>query len=107
MRDIRESDWKRLRDLQPTLLDRFCSRVLAKIGQASAEPGATAHARYLKVYALIDDEDEELGRMFNDLRRSNAFGKLLLMRQAGLFTEDEWAGFSEHLRGAFERGWDF
>jgi len=57
------------------------------------------------VYALIQDEDKELGRMFDDLRRSNAVGKLFLMRRAGLLTEEEWAGCSgEEIRSAYTRG---
>jgi hypothetical protein len=54
---------------------------------------------------LIQDEDKELGRMFDDLRRSNAVGKLFLMRRAGLLTEEEWAGCSgEEIRSAYTRG---
>lgn len=104
MKDIKESDWKHLRQLKPVLLDRFCSRVLSEIGKASlAAAAGTAHERYLKVFSLLQDEDEELGRMFDDLSRSNAIGRLFLMRRAGLFTEDEWGGFSEEIKGAYVR----
>lgn len=103
MKDIRESDWKLLRQLKPVLLDRFCSRVLSDIGKASSASAATSHERYLKVYALVQDEDKELGQMFDDLKRSNAVVKLSLMRRAGLLTEEEWAGFSEEMRSAYTR----
>jgi hypothetical protein len=101
MRGIKESDWKRLRELKPIALDRFCSRVLSEVAGASSDSAATSHQRYLTVYKLIHDQDKELARMFDDLKRSNATGKLLLMQQAGLLTEDEWAGFSQEIRNLF------
>jgi hypothetical protein len=98
MKDIRESDWKRLRDLKQIALDRFCSRVLSDVEKGSSDPGATSHQRYLAIYELIQNRDRELGRMFDGLSRSNAVEKLLLMHRAGLLTEDELAGFSEEIR---------
>jgi hypothetical protein len=101
VKDIRETDWKRLRELKPALLDRFCSRALSEIVKASSDSAMTPHERYLKVYGLIQDEDKELGRMFDDLKRSNAVRKLFLMQRAGLLTQDEWAGFSGEIKDAF------
>lgn len=95
---MKESDWKRLRDLKPIALDRFCSRVLADIERASSDAAATSHQRYLAVYDLIQQRDKQLGRMFDGLSRSSAMGKLLLMHRAGLLTEDELALFSEEIR---------
>lgn len=95
---MKESDWKRLRDLKPIALDRFCGRVLADIERVSSDAAATSHQRYLAVYDLIQQRDKQLGRMFDGLSRSSAMGKLLLMHRAGLLTEDEFALFSEEIR---------
>lgn len=103
MNGIKESDWKHLRKLTPTALDRFCSRVLSEVERTSLNPAATFHERYLKVVGLIQEQDKELGRMFDDLKRSNAMTKLFLMRSASLLTEEEWAGFSEEIRSMFTR----
>lgn len=98
MKGIRESDWKRLRELKPIALDRFCTRVLSEVEKAASDSAATSHQRYLTVYELIQDRDKELGRIFDGLSRSSAVGKLLLMHRAGLLAEDELAGFSEEIR---------
>jgi hypothetical protein len=104
VKDIKESDWKHLRQLKPVLLDRFCSRVLSDIGRASLEAATgTSHERYLQVFSLVQDADKDLSQMFDDLKRSNAVGKLFLMRRAGLFAEDEWAGFSEEMKDVYAR----
>jgi hypothetical protein len=103
VKDIREADWKRLRDLKPIALDRFCARVLSDIERVSADSAATSHQRYLAIYDLIQERDKELGRIFDGLSRSSTVGKLLLMHQAGLLTEDEVAAFSEEIRNAVAR----
>jgi hypothetical protein len=104
VRDIKESDWKHLRQLKPVTLDRFCSRILLEVERASSDSEKTPHERYLKVYELVQNRDKELGRMFDDLKRSNAVGKLFLIRQTGLLTDDEWGGFGEEIRSAFPQG---
>ncbi|MGH8177549.1 MAG: peptide ABC transporter substrate-binding protein [Steroidobacter sp.] len=98
MKGIRESDWKRLRELKPVALDRFCSRVLSDVEKASSASAATSHQRYLTIYELIQDRDKELGQIFDGLSRSNAVGKLVLMYRAALVTEDELTSFSEEIR---------
>lgn len=103
MKDIRESDWRRLRDLKPIALDRFCARVLSDVERACSDSAATSHQRYLAVYDLIQERDKEIGRIFDGLSRSSAVGRLLLMHRAGLLTEDEVASFSEDIRSAVER----
>lgn len=103
MKQIREPDWKRLRDLKPIALDRFCSRVLDGIQQAFSDSGAGSHQRYLAIYDLIQKQDKELGQIFDGLSRSSAVGKLLLMHRAGLLTDAEIAGFSEDIRDVVAR----
>lgn len=97
-RDIKESDWKRFKTLRQIALERFCERVLIDIGCIGADAGKSQHERYLDVYRLIQDRDEELGRAFNGLSRSKATGQIALIRSLGLLAEEELAGFSEELR---------
>lgn len=101
MNGIKESDWKHLRQLKPVALDRYCSRILSEVEKASSDQGKTSHERYLTVYKLIQNRDHELGRMFNDLKRSNAMGKLFSLRRTGLLTDDEWGGFSDEIKCIF------
>jgi len=96
--EISEKDWKTLRRLTPRLLDRFCEKVLdeaAKISEASTQ---TSHVRYLKLYRYLKKQDRLLGSAFDDHRRSTAFFKLANIYSLGLFTEQEFAEFSEDTR---------
>lgn len=106
MKDIREADWKRLRDLKPLALDRFCTRVLADIERTRSDATLSSHQRYLAIYDLIQKRDKELGRIFDGLSRSSAVGKLLLMHRAGLLSEDEVATFSENIRDVVAKSAD-
>jgi hypothetical protein len=89
-----EADWKTLRRLHPVALDRFCGRVLEECRQLLAEEGNTNHERYLALYRLLQERDEELADAFNDMRRSRAHLRLMRMQELGLLTENEVEEFS-------------
>ncbi|USX24367.1 hypothetical protein NHH73_17245 [Oxalobacteraceae bacterium OTU3CINTB1] len=98
MPDIKESDWRHVRDLKPVLLDRYCRRILSEFEKIASKHDEPAHPRYLALFKLVDERDRELGDMFNDLKRSNAIFKILFLRQNGVFTEAEFAGFSDETK---------
>ena len=95
---IKESDWRLLRQLQPTALDRYCERVLEEAGRLASKSKTNHHANYLKLYRLLKKRDQDLGIAFDDVRRSNALVKLIAIRSRGLLTDDEYARFSEETR---------
>ncbi len=99
-----EADWKVLRGLKDVALERFCQRVLeeaAPLVNGSAE-GGSSHHRYLALFKLIDQRDDELGDTFNNLRRSTALTQLSLMCYHRLVTDEELAHFSPQTRQAVE-----
>jgi hypothetical protein len=98
MQTIRESDWKILRELKTVALERFCQRALDAVQKTMAEPGASAHEKYLQVYRLIEARDQELSELFDDLKRSNAFFRIEKLRQADLISDAGYSGFSEELQ---------
>lgn len=101
MRDqIKESDWKLLSQLKPVVLDRFCKQVLDEITATAAVEEHGAHGRYLGVYKLIRERDDELAHAFNDLRRSTAIWRLGSMRALGVVTDEEFERFSEETQNA-------
>ena len=87
-----------MRDLKPVLLDRYCRRILSEFEKIASKHDEPAHPRYLALFKLVDERDRELGDMFNDLKRSNAIFKILFLRQNGVFTEAEFAGFSDETK---------
>ena len=96
---ISETDWKLLRRLEPIALGRFCQAVLSEVALLASNSAKDSHARYLKLFKLIQERDEELGEAFNDMKRSMAYVKLARMRSLGLITDEEFAEFSEQTRG--------
>jgi hypothetical protein len=47
---------------------------------------------------LIQEQNEEVALGFDDHRRSTAFLKILQIHRSGLFTEEEFARFSDQTR---------
>jgi hypothetical protein len=92
---IPESDWKKIRDLKPVLLDRFCQRILQEVAFQATEPSQTPHERYLAIYKLIHERDRDIAEIFNGLSRSKAMMCILNAHRHGLLTEDELGRFSE------------
>ena len=94
MIDIREADWKRLRQLHPIALDRLCQKALSEIQEQCARTDNSPHERYLSVYSTVEKRDRQVARIFNDLRRSNGLSRLALMVSHGLINAEELASFS-------------
>ena len=98
MRTIPERDWKVLRELKPLALERFCERVLAETTQVANDKNLNFYDRYSKLFLLMRDQDKELAAAFDELRRSTALIQLMKMHSLGLFTEEQFARFSEETR---------
>jgi hypothetical protein len=101
-RGIYEPDWKLFRQLQPLALDRFCQRVLAEVSRLAADTDQSSHQRYLAVFKLLKERDEQLADAFNDPRRSTALVQLARMRSQGLLTGEEFARFSPETRASVQ-----
>jgi hypothetical protein len=98
LRAIRESDWKLFRELRSVALERFCERVLDETVRVASEADKTSHERYLAVYALIDQRNEELASAFDNPRRSTALVQLAHLQGHELLTEEEFSRFSSETR---------
>ncbi len=95
-----ERDWKHLRAIQATALDRYCARVLEEAANTIRNTEASHHDRYLRLFGVVQDRNAELARAFDDLRRSTAIQHLAAWMGLGLLTQDELAAFSQE---TFER----
>jgi hypothetical protein len=101
-RDIKESDWKLLRQLAPVALERFCQRTLEEISRLGADSTKNHHQRYLDIFALLQRRDKELAHAFNNLRRSTALIQLATIYSYDLLTEEEFLRFSPETRSVIE-----
>lgn len=95
---MEEREWKHLRTVKPAALQRLCERILGECTEIIADTGRSAHERYLALFALVHDGNDEVAAAFDDLRRSNADHKLAVMRALGLVTDEEMEGFSPPTR---------
>jgi hypothetical protein len=102
LRQIKESDWKLLRQLAPVALERFCQDVLEKLERIAANDSKTYHQRYLAIYDLVRRRDRELAKAFNDLRRSTAFFQLANIYSQHLLGDEEFSRFSSETRSIVE-----
>ena len=87
-----------MRELKPVTLERLCERILHRAADITTQSGLTNHQRYIKMWELIQEQNQEVALAFDDHRRSTAFLKILQIHRRGLFTEEEFARFGEETR---------
>jgi len=79
-------------------LDRFCGRVLEECAAVLRNAKTTNHERYLRLYRLIRERDDDIDSAFNDIRRSTAILQLAEIVRLGVVTGQELARFSPETR---------
>jgi hypothetical protein len=100
--DLLEADWKIFRELREVALERFCSRVLDELESLRLDASRSHHERYLTVYRLLQDRDQELAHAFNDPRRSQMIVQLVAIHAYGLLEPDEFSRFTPQTRDTIE-----
>ena len=95
MSDFPERDWKLLRELKPVALERLCEKILRDAAEIAKATGSSKHQSYLKLWGMIQDQNEVVAQAFDDHRRSTALLKILEIHRQGLLTDEEFARFSE------------
>jgi len=98
---IPERDWKQWRTLCATALERFCTRILGEAAAFATGTGS-AHSRYLELFDLLRERNQEMARVFDDQRRSNAYRQMAYAVAAGIVLPAELDGFSEQTRATVQ-----
>ena len=93
-RSISERDWKVFRELRQVALERLCDKILAEAKAEIERPAKTSHEKYLSLYKLMEERDDDVARGFNDFRRSTALMQIGIIHSMGLFTGEELRRFS-------------
>ncbi len=101
-RELKESDWKLFRQLQRLALDRFSQGILDEIAVTSTVDSKSHHQRYLDIFNLIQQRNEEMAEAFDNPRRSTAIIQLASIVSHGWLTEEEFLRFGEETRDAAE-----
>lgn len=106
MREFPERDWRVLRSLKDEALSRLCKRILKEVQPlvADAEDSSRGwHERYLALWALVRERNEDVAIAFDGLRRSTAMLQLAAMRRMNLLTDEEFMRFSQDTRDCINR----
>ena len=74
---MKESEWKKFKRLRDLCLEQFCRNVLEEAQKIGDSDDLSAHDRYLSLYQLMHDKDNELGlieaiKKLNSIRNKNA-----------------------------------
>jgi len=99
---VQESDWKAFRELREVALQRFCERVLEEVLPLAQDRSRSHHERYLAVFRLIQERDEQLADAFNDPARSRMMVQLAAIRALGLLLPGELERFTQEIRSVVE-----
>ena len=102
MKTDTESDWKAFRELRETALQRFCERVLEELLPLIRDRSRSHHERYLAVFRLIQERDEQLAHAFNGPARSRMVVQLAAIRGLGLLSPRELERFTHETRSIVE-----
>jgi len=93
---ISEKDWKWLRSLQDTLIERYCEHTLSKVRRELTTSANTHNLdKYRAIYNILHEDDKLMSALFDDWRRSTAVEHIISLHQHQLFSDEEWLGFSE------------
>ena len=89
-----ERDWKHLRTVHGTALERFCTQVLDDAVAIAQDSRLSAHERYLKLFQLLHERNDAMAPAFDDMRRSTGLQRLTAMVGLNVLTREELAGFN-------------
>ena len=95
MKHIKESDWKYLRKIKDSILNRHCDAILEYVDLILQNRKSAEHKSYLQVFRFLEDKDREIAITYNDLKRSNAIEKICHMRKHLAMTDEQFSRFSE------------
>ena len=96
---IKESDWKCLKKLKPTLLERACANINkeAELILKNKE-NRDQYQVYMALYDHYQKKDDIIAACFDDYRRSTAKQRILNLVYYGIMSEVELQGFSDETK---------
>ncbi len=99
---IPERDWKVLRAFKDRAINIACERILGKVEKTIDSRGADSHKCYLKLWKILQEEDQEISLMFDDVKRSNAIFKLAMWKKNGILPVEYFEQLTEETQQRIE-----
>ena len=94
-----ESDWKKFSAMIPMLRERYLATVNAKSATLLSDPRRNETERFWDATELMEKEARVLRRCLDGHSRSKMEIYMIEMAAHGMLKEEDFAGFSEELRG--------
>ncbi len=94
-KDFPEKDWKKLKSLKTSALEKVCSQCLKKIHSLIEAGQNESHKTYHQLWDILRSDDEKIAQMFDDLKRSSAIFKLIAWKEYGILADNDFKEFSE------------
>lgn len=101
-RSFPERDWKVFREIREVALERLCDRALGDAKAVIDNAAKTQHERFLELFDLLVERNQDVARGFDDPRRSAMLSQLAFIYRLGLLEADELARFSSGTREMIE-----
>ncbi|HEX2953097.1 MAG TPA: peptide ABC transporter substrate-binding protein [Bacillota bacterium] len=104
LNSINETDWKYLRSMKKTWLDRVCNRILDNIQMECnvEQRQPDVHEQYLRIYRLVEKQDKMIADCFDDWSRSNVIFNILFLIENQVLTHEEVEQFSDETKKQLE-----
>jgi len=97
-----ERDWKVFRELREVALERLCERALGDAMAVIENRDEPHHKRFLELFDLLVDRNQDIARGFDAPRRSAMLAQLSFIHSLGLLESDELARLSASTLEAIE-----
>ena len=102
MSDFPEADWKYMRALKSTLLERLCQRINQETARILSDSEKTSYEKYLEIFDKMRKDDMDIVKAFDDWRRSTISSRITEIYAQGLFTDIEIQGFTQQTKGIID-----
>jgi len=99
---VPEQDWKVFRELREVALERLCERALGDAMAVIEKRDESHHKRFLELFDLLVDRNQDIARGFDAPRRSAMLAQLSFIHSLELLESDELARLSASTLEAIE-----
>ncbi|MBM9511013.1 hypothetical protein [Desulfogranum marinum] len=90
-----ERDWKKLRSLKDSALEKLSNRIIEKLNSLIESREGGSHKTYLRLWETMRAEDKIVAALFDDLSRSSAIITLAGWKTHGILSDDDFNDFTE------------
>jgi len=89
-----EHDYKYLKKLMPLLYKSVCKKINGEILAILIKEKQENVDKYNRIRKIVKDFEDEMHEVFNDIKRTTAFGKIYGLHRRNIISADEFSGFS-------------